>query len=41
MEKGKARENGQGKIPKTTKKTGFIPSEVVNFVIGLIDRCGH
>jgi hypothetical protein len=41
MEKGKARENGQGKIPKTTRKMGYIPSGVTNFVIGLIGRCGH
>jgi hypothetical protein len=41
MEKGKERANGKGKIPKNTKKMGYFPSGVANFVIGLIGRCGH
>jgi hypothetical protein len=41
MEKGKERTNGEGKIPKTRKKTGYFPRAVTNFVIGLIGRCGY
>jgi hypothetical protein len=41
MEKGKARENGQGKMPKNTKKMGYFPNGFANFVIGLIGRCKH
>jgi hypothetical protein len=41
MKKGKARENGQGKTPKTMKKMGCIPSGVTNFFIGLIGKYGH
>jgi hypothetical protein len=41
MEKGKARENGQGKIPKTTNKMGYLPSGVTNFVIEIIGSYGN